>query len=472
MQISIENNDKNNFGIVYTPNNLVNKILDLIPRKYYQDPSNTWLDIGAGNGAFSLNLFSRLNIELSNNIINENERKRHIIKNMIYMCEIYPSHIEELKEKFGSDANIITKDFLALNKYEYGPFDFIIGNPPFNINGQLKTPTNSSLKKKDDGKQIYVDFVKKSIELLYEDGYLNLIIPSLWLKPDKAGLYEILTNKKIEKLVCLSTTQTQKEFNYKAQTPTTYFLIQNTINNITNIITNNNESNKTINIYDKLTNKFIKYNLKYNNPIPTHGINIINKISFFTIKYGSLRVIKTSTCFKNTKINNERTQEYEYKNIKTCLLENNPLTNNITKPKLVINYSNIEQQYNNEPKLIMAHKMYGFPFYDISGSYGISARDNYLILEKFYKKNDLLQIQAFLSTKTALFIFSTTNYRMRYLERYAFEFIPNIIFIPEFPNLINCNTFEKDNLIYDFFNFTKEERENIEKYSKNYDFFI
>lgn len=484
MQITIENNDKNNFGIVYTPNNLVNKILDLIPKKYYQDPSNIWLDVGAGNGAFSLNLFSRLNIELSNNIINENERKRHIIKNMIYMCEIYPSHIEELKQKFGTEANIITKDFLALNKYEYGPFDFIIGNPPFNINGQLKTPTNNSLKKKDDGKQIYVDFVKKSLELLYEDGYLNLIIPSLWLKPDKAGLYEILTNKKIEKLVCLSTTQTQKEFNYKAQTPTTYFLIQNTNNNINelsninepnnniNEVSNINEPNKIINIYDKLTNKFIKYNLKYNNPIPTHGINIINKISFFTNKYGSLRVIKTSTCFKNTKINNERTQIYNYKNIKTCLLENNPLTNTITKPKLIINYSNIEQQYNNEPKLIMAHKMYGFPFYDISGSYGISARDNYLILEKFYKKNDLLQIQAFLSTKTALFIFSTTNYRMRYLERYAFEFIPNIIFIPEFPNLINNNTLEKDKLIYNFFSFTKEERENIEKYSKNYDFFV
>ena len=116
--------------------------------------------------------------------------------------------------------------------------------------------------------------------------------------------------------------------------------------------------------------------------------------------------------------------------------------------------------------------MYGFPFYDISGSYGISARDNYLILEKYYKKNDLLQIQAFLSTKTALFIFSTTNYRMRYLERYAFEFIPNIILIPEFPDLFNCNTLEKDNLIYNFFSFTKEERENIEKYSKNYEFFI
>lgn len=472
LDYNIKNNDKNNFGIVYTPNSLVDKILDLIPKKYYQDPSNTWLDIGAGNGAFSLNLFSRLNIELSNNIIDNEKRKTHIIKNMIYMCEIYPSHIEELKQKFGSYANIIQKDFLALNKYEYSPFDFIIGNPPFNINGQLKTPTNNSIKKTDDGKQIYVDFVKKSLELLYEDGYLNLIIPSLWLKPDKAGLYEILTNKKIEKLVCLSTTQTQKEFNYKAQTPTTYFLIQNINNYLINNIESTNISNKTINIYDKITNKFIKYNLKYNNPIPTHGINIINKINFFTNKYGSLKVIKTTTCSKHTKLNNERTQIYNYKNIKTCLLENNPLTNNNTKPKLVINYSNIEQQYYNEPKLIMAHKMYGFPFYDISGSYGISARDNYLILEKYYKKNDLLQIQAFLSTKTALFIFSTTNYRMRYLERYAFEFIPNIILIPEFPNLINCNTIEKDNLIYIFFSFSKEERENIEKYSKNYDFFI
>ena len=181
---NIENNDKNNFGIVYTPNNLVNKILDLIPKKYYEDPSSTWLDIGAGNGAFCLNLFSRLNIGLSNKIVNENERKSHIIKNMIYMCEIYPSHIEELKQKFGKEPNIIAKDFLTINKYDYGSFDYIIGNPPFNINGQLKTPTNNSLKKSEDGKQVYVNFVKKSLELLYEDGYLNLIIPSLWLKPD------------------------------------------------------------------------------------------------------------------------------------------------------------------------------------------------------------------------------------------------------------------------------------------------
>ena len=467
--LNLESNTKNNFGIIYTPNNLVDKILNLIPKKYYQDPSNTWLDIGAGCGAFSLNLFSRLLNELSNNILDVEERKDHIIKNMIFMCEIYPPHIEELKSKFGPKANIIEKDFLSLNKYEYTPFDFIIGNPPFNINGQLKTPTNNSIKKTDDGKQVYVDFVKKSLDLLYEYGYINLIIPSLWLKPDKAGLYEILTNKKIEKIVCLSTTQTQKEFNYKAQTPTTYFLIQNTSNtsNTSNTLT------LTLNIYDKLTNDYVKYYLKPGNSIPTHGISIINKIQYFTNLYGSLKIIKTTTCCKNTKINNEKTQEHQYSNVKTCLLEKKSTPSTIkTNPTLVINYSNIPQQYNNEAKLILAHKMYGFPFYDISGIYGISARDNYVLLEKYYKKKELLQIQAFLSTKTALFVFSTTNYRMRYLERYAFEFIPIITQIPNFPNLIDHNRVERDKLIYNFFNFSKKERENIEKYSKNYDFFI
>ena len=116
--------------------------------------------------------------------------------------------------------------------------------------------------------------------------------------------------------------------------------------------------------------------------------------------------------------------------------------------------------------------MYGFPYYDISGSYGISSRDNYIILEKDYNKKDLLLFQAFLSTKTALFIFSTTNYRMRYLERYAFQFIPNINKIPNFPDLLNKNIKTRDKLIQDFLNCSQIEREKIEKFSKDYNFFI
>jgi len=439
--------DSINYGIIYTPNNLVNNMLDLIPENYFKDPNLKWLDIGAGNGAFSLNIFNRLNNNLSN--------KEHIIENMLYMVEIYPDHIKELKNLFCENANIIEQDFLALDN-KYSNFDFIVGNPPYNINGKLKTPTNSNIKKTDDGKQVYVEFIKKSLSLLKPYGFLSCIIPSLWLKPDKAGLYDILTNKKIIKLVCLSTSQTQKAFNYKAQTPTCYFLIQNT--NIT-------KNNKNINIYDYLNEKFINYNLKPEFPIPINGINIINKLLEFTNAYGSLKIYKSSTTSKNSIFNNDFGEKSIHANIKTTILSNNT-------PKLVINYSNIKQQYSNEPKLLMAHKMYGFPYYDISGLYGISARDNYIILEKDYNKNDLLQIQAFLSTKTALFLFSTTNYRMRYLERYAFQFIPNINKIENFPNLLNVSREKRDNLIYSFFSFSQNEKIKIEKFHKNYNFFI
>jgi len=453
---NLNNEDSINYGIIYTPNNLVNNILDLIPENYFKEPNLKWLDIGAGNGAFSLNIFNRLNNNLSN--------KEHIIENMLYMIEIYPDHIKELKNLFSINANIIEQDFLALDTTKdnnYSNFDFIVGNPPYNINGKLKTPTNSNIKKTDDGKQVYVEFIKKSLSLLKPDGFLACIIPSLWLKPDKAGLYDILTNKKIIKLVCLSTSQTQKAFNYKAQTPTCYFLIQNT--DVTN--KNVTKNNKIINIYDDLNKEFINYNLKPEFPIPINGINIINKLLEFTNAYGSLKVYKSSTTSKNSIFNNDFGEKSIHANIKTTLLSNN-------NPTLVINYSNNAQQYSNEPKLIMAHKMYGFPYYDISGLYGISSRDNYIILEKDYNKNELLQIQAFLSTKTALFLFSTTNYRMRYLERYAFQFIPNINKIENFPNLLNVSREKRDNLIYSFFSFSQNEKIKIEKFHKNYNFFI
>ena len=84
---------------------------------------------------------------------------------MLYMVEIYPDHIKELKNLFTKNANIIDQDFLALDttkENNYLNFDFIVGNPPYNINGKLKTPTNSNIKKTDDGKQVYVEFIKKS----------------------------------------------------------------------------------------------------------------------------------------------------------------------------------------------------------------------------------------------------------------------------------------------------------------------
>ena len=459
---------RNNYGIVYSPDPLINKILDLIPKHYYENPALKWLDVGAGNGAFSQNLYNRLVTNLAQTFPNLETRKSHIIKNMISMCEIYPPHIEKLNQLFSQEANIISSDFLTLelNK-DVKHFDFIIGNPPYNINGALKTPTNTTLKKQSDGKQIYVDFVNKSLTLLNPGGHLALIIPCLWLKPDKAGLYYSLlhNNFVIEKLHCLSTSETQKAFLYKAQTPTCFFYGH---------LIKEKEAKQAkqakqvcLVIYDKLNKCYSNYVLRPHYPIPTNGINIINKLLHYVDKVGHLKVYKSNSPPKNSQFNANANANASHPNIQTTRLDNKT-------PLLIINYSNNIQHYANQPKLILAHKMYGFPYLDSSGIYGISARDNYILTSTDYSLNELREIQAFLSTKIALFIFSTTNYRMRYLERYAFQYIPAITKLQEFqfPSLLNLDPNSREKLIVKFFNFSLNEETIINNSFANYNYFI
>tara|TARA_B100001093_G_scaffold514010_2_gene587122 strand:- start:195 stop:1580 length:1386 start_codon:yes stop_codon:yes gene_type:complete len=461
MNEKLNNQDINNYGIIYTCDFLVNKILDLIPKESFSNPNLKWLDLGAGNGAFTINLYNRLDNGLKLLISDNLERSIYIIENMIYMIEIYEPHILKLKTIFKdinskAKINLITKDFLSINKYEYPYFDFIIGNPPYNINGKIKTPTNNIKEKKLDGKTIYTEFVRKSLDMLHDNGYLNLIIPNLWLKPDKAGLYNLLTNLDIIYLNSLSTSESYKLFNYKAQTPTCFFLIKKRDTSKYNY--------KTIDLYDKYENKYITYKLLNNYPIPTHGINIINKLLKYVELYGIIKIYKSNTPCKNSKIYDNREID-SFVNIKTCLIDKK-------KPKIIYNYSNIEQKYSNISKLVLAHKMYGFPYFDISGSYGISTRDNYIISSKNYSIEDLEKLQYFLSTKFALFIFSVANYRMRFLEKYAFEFIPDITKINNFPFLKNIDREIRDKKIGEYFDFSQKEIKIIENSSINYEFFV
>ena len=114
--------------------------------------------------------------------------------------------------------------------------------------------------------------------------------------------------------------------------------------------------------------------------------------------------------------------------------------------------------YYNKPKLVLAHGMYGFPFLDVKGEYGISNRDKYVIIDRSIE--DLQKFKHFLSTKLAIYIFESTKYRMKYLEKYAFELLPDITKIKDFPEVID------DNSINLFFNLTEDEIEDINSLHK------
>jgi hypothetical protein len=61
---------------------------------------------------------------------------------------------------------------------------------------------------------------------------------------------------------------------------------------------------------------------------------------------------------------------------------------------------------------------------------------------------------------------------MRYLEKYAFLFLPNISKIKNFPCLLNLNQIQRDKLISTFFNLSELEEISINNSLCIYNHFI
>lgn len=435
--------NKERYGEVFTNFTLIDKMLDLLPEELFENPNLKWLDPCAGTGYFMMKVYERLMKGLLTKKKALKKRHQHIITNQLYMIEVNDEHIPELFSIFGENANILMGNYLNYQNLE---FDVIVGNPPFNVDGLIKVPTNSTITKKNDGKTIWGSFVLNSLDNLKEGGYLSFITPSIWLKRDHKMHNTIIKSSRSLKLACLTNTETNKIFNGEAQTPTCYFSLQKcSANNI-----------DTISIYNKKNSNFEELPLLPNISIPLCYTSIIQKLLRWVKTVGCIDVIKTSMRpgYKGLKTSPNMNKTYPYMNIKTCTLNS---MNNI-QPQLQINYSNIQCSYYGVSKLVLAHKMYGFPYYDKNGVFGISNRDNYVIIHKDH--DEFVRLKEFLSLRLILLVYETTRYRMKYLERYAFEFLPDITKIENFPDNIT------EESVADFFNFNEMERLWIKNITK------
>ena len=440
--LSINPEAKLLYGEILTPFSLIDDMLDMLPENVFSDPNKKWLDAGAGTGFFSMKLYWKLYNGLDGVIKNKEQRHNHIIEHMLHLSELRDENILKLREIFGENANIFAGNFLELK----GNYDYIIGNPPYNCNGIKKVPTNNKLSKKRDGQTIWIAFVRHSIKLLRNKGSLLVIIPSIWMKPDKARTYHFLTSFKIKKLKCLTNTETNRFFSGEAQTPTCYFhLIKES-------------SDGVIDLYDKDLKKYIEYPLKKDEPIPVFGASILKKIKVKENQIPLPKVYKTNMPSKTISLKKNYSKDHPYKNIRTTVLSK-------LDARVVLEYSNKPMAFYGKKKIVMGHKMYGFPFIDYKGEYGISNRDNYVILSD--DDETLERLCEFFSNKLALYLFETTRYRMKYLEKYIFQLLPDITKLDNVPDNITVDS------LSDYFKLTDEERKSVKNlHKKEYTFKI
>ena len=105
-------------GEVFTPPELINEMLNQLPRDIWEDKDKTWFDPAVGKGNFPIIILKRLFIHLQEHIIDDEERLKYIIENQLYMAEYQKESAEftDLVLSFGGryKVNMYVGDTLSM----------------------------------------------------------------------------------------------------------------------------------------------------------------------------------------------------------------------------------------------------------------------------------------------------------------------------------------------------------------------
>jgi hypothetical protein len=182
--IKVGQQEVKKYGEVFTPLSLVKEMVDTLPKEVWSNPNLKWLDPANGMGNFPLIVIYKLMKGLKNWENDAEKRYKHIIENMIYVCELQPRnafmYLSLVDPKDNLDVNLYCGSFLdegfdthMKKVWNIEKFDIVMGNPPYQ-------ETDSNGKSKPGGTNLYVKFIKKIINFT---DYLLFLTPQSWMAP-------------------------------------------------------------------------------------------------------------------------------------------------------------------------------------------------------------------------------------------------------------------------------------------------
>jgi type I restriction-modification system DNA methylase subunit len=135
--------EKKKFGEVMTPLELVKEMLATLPEEVWSNPDLKWLDPANGTGPYPTMVIYKLMNGLKEWEPDDAKRYKHIVENMIYVCELQPKNMFLYLcaiDPFDTyKLNVYTGSFLdegfdyhMKNVWGVEKFDIVMGNPPYN----------------------------------------------------------------------------------------------------------------------------------------------------------------------------------------------------------------------------------------------------------------------------------------------------------------------------------------------------
>ena len=107
---------------VFTPEEIVNQMLDMVKKEDWSNPEITMLEPSCGDGNFVVKMIERFMSGLEDVISDPEQRFKHIVENQVFAIDIMPDNINatlnRIDDIFGFkirdyDHNIVNQDSLA-----------------------------------------------------------------------------------------------------------------------------------------------------------------------------------------------------------------------------------------------------------------------------------------------------------------------------------------------------------------------